>query len=70
MGYKVMREIPVLYDQKSSCCGCTACYATCPKQAITMKVDEEGFEYPKILEEDCIRCYKCIGVCPIKNKRG
>lgn len=28
--------------------------------------DEEGFEYPQIKEEKCIRCYQCIKVCPLK----
>lgn len=42
------RWIPVLYKRKEECCGCTACYAICPKEAISMLEDEEGFEYPKI----------------------
>lgn len=44
------REIPVLYKRKEECCGCTACYAICPKEAISMIEDEEGFEYPQIDE--------------------
>ena len=28
------REIPVLYKRKEECCGCTACYAICPKEAM------------------------------------
>ena len=42
------KPIPVLYERKQDCCGCTACYAICPKSAIEMKEDEEGFEYPQI----------------------
>ena len=61
-----MREIPVLFSKKAECCGCTACYATCPAGAIAMVSDEEGFDYPKIDEEKCIRCYRCAGVCPFK----
>lgn len=53
--------------KKEECCGCTACYAICPKEAISMIEDEEGFEYPYICEEKCICCYKCMKVCPIKN---
>lgn len=34
-----MREIPVLYKRKEECCGCTACYASCPQNAISMVVD-------------------------------
>lgn len=31
--------------------------------------DEEGFEYPQINDDKCIRCYQCIKVCPIKATR-
>lgn len=30
-------------NDKKNCCGCTACYTICPKSAIQMKKDEEGF---------------------------
>ena len=39
---------PILYKRKEECCGCTACYASCPRDAIAMMPDEEGFEYPVI----------------------
>ncbi|MCD7885925.1 MAG: hypothetical protein LUI87_19885 [Lachnospiraceae bacterium] len=35
-----------------------------------MRPDEEGFLYPVVSAEECVRCYKCIGVCPIKQKDG
>ena len=61
------KNIPVLYERKELCCGCTACYAICPKNAITMEPDEEGFLYPVVNEEKCVRCYQCLKVCPIKE---
>ena len=61
-----MKKIPILYKQKNECCGCTACYAICPKEAIRMVEDEEGFKYPIINMDLCIRCYQCIKVCPFK----
>lgn len=60
------RQMPTLYDRKEECCGCTACCAACPEEAIRMIEDEEGFEYPKIDGSTCVRCYKCLKACPIK----
>ena len=60
---------PILYKRKEECCGCTACYASCPRDAIAMMPDEEGFEYPVIDYNKCIKCYNCINVCPIKKRK-
>lgn len=54
-------------NNKSECCGCTACQQICPPQCITMHPDEEGFLYPKINESRCVHCKKCEAVCPIHN---
>lgn len=63
------KKIPILYERKEDCCGCTACYAICPKNAISMQPDEEGFVYPVVDVEKCIRCYMCLKVCPIKEAK-
>ena len=55
--------------EKSQCCGCTACSSICPKKAIVMKKDEEGFRYPIIDKSKCINCELCEKVCPIKNAK-
>ncbi len=55
-------------ENKENCCGCTACKNICPKNAIEMKEDEEGFLYPNIDKEKCIDCGLCKKVCPIINK--
>ncbi len=52
---------------KKDCCGCTACMATCPKKAITMVEDEEGFLYPLIDATLCNDCGACNKVCPIQS---
>lgn len=65
-----MKPIPVLYERKVDCCGCTACCAICPKRAIEMREDEEGFEYPHINEEICVRCGMCLMVCPITEAKA
>ena len=61
------KHAPVLFFHKEDCCGCTACYAICPKDAISMEEDEEGFEYPQVDEDVCVRCKRCLNVCPIKG---
>lgn len=53
-----------------TCCGCTACYAICPKGAITMQEDSEGFKYPAIDKSKCIDCGLCCKVCPLENMYG
>lgn len=58
-----------LFDKKSDCCGCGACASICPKKAVTMAEDNEGFLYPSIDEGKCIECKRCLDVCPIKHRR-
>ena len=65
-GERGMSKVPQLYSDKSECCGCTACYSICPVGAISMLADEEGFLYPRIDDNKCIRCRKCVKVCAIK----
>ena len=60
-------QIPILYENKEDCCGCTACFATCPVNAIEMISDDEGFLYPVICEDKCVQCQKCLIVCPVKK---
>ena len=52
---------------KAECSGCTACKNICPKNAIKMEEDVEGFKYPSINKEKCIECNLCEKVCPILN---
>lgn len=61
-------HIPNLYDYRFECCGCSACEAICPKQAICMEPDEEGFLYPVVDLQKCVECYQCERVCAFKNR--
>ena len=49
--------------KKEDCNVCGTCSLLCPVNAIKMVEDEEGFLYPKIDEEKCIKCNKCRNVC-------
>lgn len=53
---------------KGLCSGCAACRAVCPKSAIVMQPDSEGFLYPVIDTKACISCGKCRRVCPVLNR--
>ena len=46
------------------CTGCAACANLCPKGAIVMRENGEGFLYPEIEEEKCIHCGMCYQRCP------
>ena len=49
---------------KKDCCGCNACYDACPKDAIHLNTDIEGFWYPEVDKDKCINCGLCDKVCP------
>ena len=53
---------------KKKCCGCSACVQRCPKHCIRLEEDTEGFLYPQVDEETCIKCGLCEKVCPILNQ--
>lgn len=55
-------------EDKKQCCGCTACYNICPRRAIQMEPDEEGFLYPQVNKEICVDCGLCERVCPVIHR--
>ena len=61
-----MNEDIKLFDNKEDCFGCMACVAVCPKDAIEVVRDEQGFDYPQINREKCINCGLCKKACQIK----
>ncbi|MCR0263986.1 Coenzyme F420 hydrogenase/dehydrogenase, beta subunit C-terminal domain [[Clostridium] innocuum] len=55
-------------QNKKECTGCSACESICPKNCISMEIDNEGFKYPKINLDECIHCHLCETVCPIDTE--
>jgi coenzyme F420-reducing hydrogenase beta subunit len=49
------------------CCGCGACANKCPKQAIIMRPNHEGFLHPVVDAERCVECGACEKTCPGLN---
>lgn len=54
---------------KSECCGCGACVQACPQKCIHMEADKEGFLYPVIDENLCVKCGLCENSCPILHRQ-
>lgn len=54
-------------NEKSECFGCEACVQICPRNAINMIDDNEGFRYPSVNNDICIDCGLCNKVCTVEN---
>ena len=50
-----------------NCTGCGACFNICPKNAITMRENPQGFLYPHINTTLCVHCTLCDRTCPKLN---
>ena len=53
---------------KERCTGCGDCFNGCPKGAIRMQTDAEGFLYPEV-GAGCVGCGHCSHICPVLRRR-
>ncbi|MBQ6534372.1 MAG: 4Fe-4S binding protein, partial [Opitutales bacterium] len=53
--------------EESHCCGCGACAQACPKGALKMSADADGFLYPALDAQKCVNCGLCEKVCPVSE---
>lgn len=49
------------------CYGCSVCASACPKKAISMHIDTEGFYKPIVDDSICINCGICLNVCAFNS---
>lgn len=54
--------------KKEECCGCGVCATICPKSAIRMEYDSEGFLYPVIDDSACVNCGICASNCAFSQR--
>ena len=66
---KIIFQDKVKICSKSKCIGCGLCKNLCPKNAITMEPETDGFLYPKIDLSKCIECNICRKNCPINKDK-
>ena len=58
----VNRSVTII--DRAQCFGCASCEKVCPKGAIKMDENAEGFFYPKI-DSSCVNCGLCLKHCPL-----
>ena len=49
---------------RDTCTACGACINTCPQNAVSLRIDEDGYYFAAIDENTCINCSLCSEVCP------
>ena len=63
-----MESVTPQLAPKERCTGCSACMSGCPKGAIHMLPDREGFLYPTVTDA-CVQCGHCTHICPVLKRR-
>lgn len=55
---------------KDTCSGCLACVDACSRNAIRPVFHSDGHLYPEIKDDLCVKCGRCVDICPIISKFG
>lgn len=61
-----MKNLNILKIE-DTCTGCGSCVSICPKQALTLCYNNEGFYYPILDDTKCIECKACEKACHVIN---
>ena len=64
--YRWLQPRPVV--DVSKCVGCGECARSCPKKTIEL-IEKGGKRRAHIKDADCIKCYCCQELCPVKAVR-
>lgn len=54
--------------ESDNCCGCSACFHSCPANAITMEENGDGFFNAVIDRDKCVNCGICDKACPVQHQ--
>ena len=65
--YRLLQPRPVVDAKK--CVGCGECARSCPKKTIDLIKKKSGGRYAHIKRQDCIECFCCQELCPVKAVR-
>lgn len=67
--YATQHRLPS-FPPTMTCCGCGACVAACPRGALSIQEDEQGFLQAEINRKLCVECGICARVCPFSSPCG
>ncbi len=59
-----------ILELKDSCTACGACVSVCPKDALTLRYNSEGFYYPQVDRKLCIGHHLCEQVCHVITNKS
>ncbi len=52
-----------MIEIENKCTACGACVSVCPKQCISLKINDRGYLYPHVFSDICIDCHACERIC-------
>lgn len=62
------KEVNYISKITNTCCGCGVCANICPKGAIKMEQDKNGFIQAVVETSKCVNCKLCILSCPFRGE--
>ena len=54
-----------MVDVGTRCCGCGACFYSCPQKCIKIVNNKDGFPVSLVDVDSCVQCGRCEKVCPV-----